>query len=338
MEEARLNRFGAMRHSGTEDELQGGWNGGAGHESMGRRLFDGPNLLVIADDPERARRAESAAERAGLRVTASVDFAHAAEALGQIALDIVMIEAERVAADRLEPLLTRLDVLAADPRIGVVAVVDQDQIDLAAATLFGSNRQILCDPDAGERALALGFAGLVAGRLNDVSRDAERARLERLHEEVARIADTIARMTRGEEILPRASGPVRSPGLDYRSPDEDEARVTSAELRAVLRARRMRAQFFDDALFADPAWDMLLDLFAADLERRRVSVSSLCIAAAVPPTTALRWIGTLHDAGLFERQPDPADRRRAYIALSAKGLEGMRGYTGAIKRAGLQLV
>ena len=42
---------------------------------------------------------------------------------------------------------------------------------------------------------------------------------------------------------------------------------------------------------------MLLDLLAARLERERVSVSSLCIAAAVPPTTALRWIRTLTDKG-----------------------------------------
>ena len=91
------------------------------------------------------------------------------------------------------------------------------------------------------------------------------------------------------------------------------------------------------ALFADPAWDMLLDLFAAQLERCQVSVSSLCIAAAVPPTTALRWIGTLHEAGLFERQADPSDRRRAYIGLSAKGFEAMRSYASAVKRAGLSL-
>ncbi|MEI9850601.1 MAG: MarR family transcriptional regulator [Sphingomonas sp.] len=105
----------------------------------------------------------------------------------------------------------------------------------------------------------------------------------------------------------------------------------------MIRARRLRGQFFRSDLFADPAWDMLLDLYAAHLERRRVSVSSLCIAAAVPPTTALRWIGSLHDAGMFERQADPSDRRRAYIALSLKGLEGMRGFFAAVKRQGLAL-
>jgi hypothetical protein len=44
----------------------------------------------------------------------------------------------------------------------------------------------------------------------------------------------------------------------------------------------MREQFFGPDLFADPAWDILLDLYAARLEQQRVAVSSLCIAAAVP--------------------------------------------------------
>jgi len=188
-------------------------------------------------------------------------------------------------------------------------------------------------------ALAAAAAGHRRGSsaLHDVSRDAESARLQRLNEEVARIADTLARLTRGEEAA-RRSGGVRDTGSQYRGPAGDTVEASAQEIRAVIRSRRLRAQFFAADLFADPAWDMLLDLFAAGLERRQVSVSSLCIAAAVPPTTALRWIGTLHEAGLFERQADPSDRRRAYIGLSAKGLEGMRGYVSATKRAGLGLV
>ena len=42
---------------------------------------------------------------------------------------------------------------------------------------------------------------------------------------------------------------------------------------------------------------MLLDLTAARAEHTRVSVTSLCIASGVPPTTALRWIGQMSDAG-----------------------------------------
>lgn len=61
---------------------------------------------------------------------------------------------------------------------------------------------------------------------------------------------------------------------------------------------------------------MLLDLAAARLEGTRVSVSSLCIAAAVPTTTALRWIRSLSEAGLFVRATDVNDARRTWIGLS----------------------
>ena len=107
--------------------------------------------------------------------------------------------------------------------------------------------------------------------------------------------------------------------------------------RATIRARRMRDQFFEAGLFADPAWDMLLDLFAAHLEHARVSVSSLCIAAAVPPTTALRWITTMREAGLLDRHDDPFDRRRAYVGLTDAALSAMRRYCGALRRAGLAM-
>jgi hypothetical protein len=38
----------------------------------------------------------------------------------------------------------------------------------------------------------------------------------------------------------------------------------------------------------------------------------------VPPTTALRWIGQMTEAGLLERVEDETDRRRAFIALTDK--------------------
>ena len=75
---------------------------------------------------------------------------------------------------------------------------------------------------------------------------------------------------------------------------------------------------------------MLLDLFAAELEDSRVSVSSLCIAAAVPPTTALRWITNMTEAGLLQREADPGDRRRAFIVLTPKAGRAMREYFNAL--------
>ena len=94
----------------------------------------------------------------------------------------------------------------------------------------------------------------------------------------------------------------------------------------MIRQRQARARFFDAELFADPAWDILLDLSAARAERSQVSVTSLCIAAGVPATTALRWIGQMVDADLLVRVSDPHDGRRAYIALADQTADAMARY------------
>lgn len=108
--------------------------------------------------------------------------------------------------------------------------------------------------------------------------------------------------------------------------------IDASQVRAIIRARRLREHYFASDLFADPAWDILLDLTAARLERRQVAVSSLCIASAVPPTTALRWIKTLTDEGVLLRISDPTDGRRVFIELSERAAEGMLGYLGAVQR------
>jgi DNA-binding MarR family transcriptional regulator len=46
----------------------------------------------------------------------------------------------------------------------------------------------------------------------------------------------------------------------------------------------------------------------------------------VPPTTALRWIAQMTEAGLLVRVEDESDRRRAFIDLSDKAAEAMARY------------
>jgi DNA-binding MarR family transcriptional regulator len=101
----------------------------------------------------------------------------------------------------------------------------------------------------------------------------------------------------------------------------------SAEIvRKVIRARRLRSRFFEDDMFADPAWDMLLDLLQAEIAQLRVPVSSLCIAAAVPATTALRWLKTMTEQGLFVRRADPHDGRRVFVELAPTTSQALRRY------------
>lgn len=109
-------------------------------------------------------------------------------------------------------------------------------------------------------------------------------------------------------------------------PEGEECFVNSAvqkQVRAVIRARRARAEFFEPALFADPAWDMLLELFASELGNQRMSVTALCAGAAVPATTALRWIRTLEAHGLVQRKEDPLDARRMFLSLSRTAYSAM---------------
>jgi DNA-binding MarR family transcriptional regulator len=109
-------------------------------------------------------------------------------------------------------------------------------------------------------------------------------------------------------------------------PQAEECSVNAPmqkQVRAVIRARRAREQYFDALLFADPAWDMLLELFATDLGNQRMSVSGLCAVSAVPATTALRWIRTLEERNLIVRAPDPLDARRTFLTLSRTAYSAM---------------
>lgn len=100
----------------------------------------------------------------------------------------------------------------------------------------------------------------------------------------------------------------------------------AATLRAIIGARALRGRFFPSQIFADPAWDILLDLTRAKLEGQQVSVSSVCIAASVPMSTALRWVKQMTDANLLHRWTDPKDRRRDLIALTEPTADRMREY------------
>ena len=106
--------------------------------------------------------------------------------------------------------------------------------------------------------------------------------------------------------------------------------ATPETLRQMLAARRARAQFFSPGLFADPAWDILLDLFMARLAQVRVSTSSLCEASNVPSTTALRWIKLLERDGLVMRRDDPFDGRRVFIELTAKGENSLERFFASV--------
>jgi DNA-binding MarR family transcriptional regulator len=84
----------------------------------------------------------------------------------------------------------------------------------------------------------------------------------------------------------------------------------------IVKKRAEREELFGLGLFTDPAWDVLLDLFIAREAGRKISISSVCVAARVPASTALRWIRELERRKLVVRITDAADRRRSYLVLT----------------------
>lgn len=280
-------------------------------------------LSIFADRAHLRATLREDAQAAGLTVTATGALADLAQGTQGGLGDVVLIDCPQIDAATLAA-LARLDLRAARGETRLIVSTGVDALEDVFACMDQSSPVLLVDPDRAERVIALGqvLAGLPAGRLRELSED-DRLMLLRLTEQVGQIAGRIDRLD------PRAIGS----GLpsDHPAPSSAAAALPDARLvRRIIRQRQLRARFLDGEIFADPAWDMLLDLTASRVEGKRVSVTSLCIAAAVPPTTALRWIGQMVEAGLFVRVNDDTDRRRAFIALSDEAAAAMARYFAEI--------
>lgn len=286
-----------------------------------------PVLLLLGDTAGSVERARAAAIDAGCRVAAHGSVAAGPDLIeAQVRIDAVVVELDGCPAS-LEPVLDRLQAGAAAGRFRSVVFSTPAALDMVAAIAPHPDVLQLCDAGPQERVHAIAEATRPQElRVHD-RRDTNPKLLHQLSEEVGRIANILASLS--EEDVPSARMPS-----DRGSEASPEPPVDVAFIRSIIRARRLRDQFFPAEIFADPAWDMLLDLMAARIEGGRVAVSSLCIAAAVPPTTALRWIGTMTEHGFFVRSADPEDRRRVYIELSDDAARAMGAYLRALRRMG----
>ena len=345
-----------MREKGS-DATQGGRHAG---QSPRTRIEPDvrPTALVVASAGQGQTLARWT-EQAGMRCVGTIAPGAVRERLARtVMLDLILVDLRGadVELDReASEMLDARDGLADTP---LAVLTDLPGLEAAMRVLRRADIEFLCEPTQSDIVSLLVLAALKrtpapSQMLHDPAREDESARLERLSEEVRRLAETIDRM--GQVGGAGASKPetLRDRQQAYRvgygssmhdsadllqlrsTGDGGEAAVpTPQEFRAIIRARRLREQFLPAELFADPAWDMILDLMAARLARQRVSVSSLCIAAAVPPTTALRWIRHLTDREVFARLDDPADGRRVFIELTDTGAQAVLAWTEAVRRQG----
>jgi hypothetical protein len=288
---------------------------------------ESPGVHLFGDTESALDRMRRTAEQADCRVVSSNLIQADMEAFRDcIPNATALIELDGAAADEeLIPLLDWVQSEAASGARRSVVSAPIGLIDLVAARAPHAGVAHLCAAGELDRLIAVARAARPAApRLHDIGRDEGAVILQQLSEDVGRIAAILASLSDEEAPVPAARL--------SESDGQDEAGIDAATIRAMIRARRLRDQYFRGNLFADPAWDMLLDLMAARIEKNRVAVSSLCIAAAVPATTALRWIKALTDRGLFVREADPQDGRRVYIALSDDAARALATYLRALQR------
>jgi hypothetical protein len=278
--------------------------------------------VLIAGDSEAAReRAARTVSASGFRIADRVGLDGAVDRIDrQVSASALWVELDEDGGEAMDALLDRLNADAARGRYSAVVAAGADLVDPVTARLTDHSVQLVIDGSEADRTAALAVALSGADkidRLSDIATDRNSERLRQLSDEVGRIAATLARLSTGPGAPPERMRGPETPA----SPD-----VSIETVRSVIRARRLRGRFFPEDLFADPAWDMLLDLLQAEIAQLRVPVSSLCIAAAVPATTALRWLKSMTDQGIFVRRSDPHDGRRVFVELSRDASAAMRAY------------
>lgn len=319
-----------------------------------------PTVLLIGEEGKTATIA-SWAECAGLRCVGQIAPEDVPERLARtVSLDLILFDGRGL------DMAARLGLAGAQALAGhhgiasarLVVMTDLAGLGCALAILGGPETDFLCEPTQTDIITALVTAGqrqTTVSALHDTTTDGDMARIERLSDEVRRLATTIERMALGApslslsgDIVLDKRGGYRGEGDEIRPKPADRSQprihmsadapagdeLTHTEIRQFIRARRMRDQYLPADLFADPAWDMMLDLLAAKLAGQHVSVSSLCIAAAVPPTTALRWIRQLTDRAVFARIDDPADGRRVFIELTDHAAQAVLSWVQAVRHNG----
>ena len=277
------------------------------------------SAMLVVDGPGAAGRAQATLRDAGLDVGETLDFAGLAERVATgLSADLLFVEADADGGAVYDRLLAQVATLARGGQATIVSIVPE-LIDATVAALGDAPVALLCSTRAADRLAAVAEA--LAGPGSSV-RQERAGDLRAIGADLGRIAERLVALADGGDAVAIPAVPVdRTDGVV----------VTAADFRRILRRRRLRDQYLGDGLFADPAWDMLLDLAAAGHDGSAVAVSSLCIAAAVPPTTALRWIRALTERGILERTPDPQDGRRVFLSLAPAAAMAMDAYAGAIR-------
>jgi len=110
----------------------------------------------------------------------------------------------------------------------------------------------------------------------------------------------------------------------------------SEAARTILVNRRSRLDLLPAELFGEWPWEMLLTLFVADSEGRRLSARMIAAELACGPLTMTRWMQHLTRTGLVigDAATDPDEP----LTLSPTAITALESYLGSVLASSQLLV
>ncbi|MCA3255921.1 MAG: response regulator [Alphaproteobacteria bacterium] len=273
----------------------------------GRPVGDRTTVLLVDDEPDALEECAAIVEDSGYPWVAARSGEEALAILETTpSIGIVMTDVRMPGMDGIALISAIHERYQTDRNIRTVVITGHASLDLAVQAMRYDAVDFLSKP-ASRAEFVDALMRADQARAGAPPQRPQRDRIAELSGEVERIRKALAELTTSPApaSTPAAGGAAVSAGP-----------VDAAFVRGIIRGRQARSRFFSADLFADPAWDILLDLTESRLEGKEISISSLCLASGVPPSTALRWIKSMTDEGMLIRRADPADGRRFIVEMS----------------------
>ena len=131
----------------------------------------------------------------------------------------------------------------------------------------------------------------------------------------------------------RRSSREDSSMLMRRAKEEARRQLLLERARATMEMRQLRHKFFNPAMFGEPAFDMLLALYAIEARPPMVPLRVLSPQIGISEYSAVRWLKFLVSEGLALSAGGNGDRGSIQAAITGKGRVAMDEYLKALHRS-----
>lgn len=267
------------------------------------------SIMVIDDDPDLVNEYAFMIDSLGYTPVATTSASEAIDYMRTKDISIAIIDYHMPDCDGLA-LIHKLSAIAAAERrqTRFIMITGHASMELAVNAMRASAMDFLQKPVSHED---LRNALQRANGLNNAA-----AARSLLLDKISSLSSELSHLTRLIDERPVAAAPAspQSAAASIPGPDHDKNMVDY--IRGLLRTEAKRSKLGGGTLFGDPAWNILLDLLLARLEKRAVSVSSACIASGAPTSTALRLIKKLINDDVLYRIQDERDGRRSFLGIN----------------------